>query len=70
MAYLQGIGKTPPGWIDYLVLAGAWKIEPWKLEKLDNEDEEVSLWVERVRMVCREQARIKSEIYPNRRLIF
>jgi hypothetical protein len=31
----------------YLFLAREWKIPPWELERLDDEDETASTWIER-----------------------
>lgn len=45
------MGSDPPEWVKYLSMAEEWRLPPWELERLDNEDEEASLWIERALIV-------------------
>lgn len=48
--------EPPPEWVKYLYLPPHWGT-PWELERLDNEDEIVSLWIERYQTILLLQQR-------------
>ena len=43
----MGLGHTAPGWVVYLLCSETWGIPPWELERLDQTDENVSVWISR-----------------------